>query len=81
MKISGFMAASLLLLGLSITGLETKAQNLAQRPEKSTTSLQVLETPELSLEHAHLVLEKATAKAIELGDENGYRFSRRRGKS
>ena len=67
MKISGFMAASLLLLGLSITGLETKAQNLAQRPEKSTTSLQVLETPDLSLEQAHLVLEKAKAKAIELG--------------
>ncbi len=55
------------LLQNSITGLGTKAQNLAQRPEESTTSLTVLETPELSLEQAHLVLEKAKAKAIELG--------------
>ena len=67
MKIRGFMVASVLILGLSvITGVGTKAQNLAQNPSDSETS-QAIDTQNISLEQANLVLEKAEAKAIELG--------------
>ena len=68
MKIRGFMAASVLILGFSvITGLGTKAQNIAQNPSDSQTSPKAIDTQNISLEQANLVLEKAEAKAIELG--------------
>ena len=67
MKIHRLMAASVLTLGLSfITGLDIKAQHVAQRLERGTTSLKAINNPNISLEQANLVLEKAKAKAIEL---------------
>ncbi len=68
MKIRGFMAASILILGFSLlTGLETKAQILSQDLKETATRLKALNTPDISLEQANLVLEKAKAKAIALG--------------
>lgn len=67
MEIRRFMAASVLILGLSfITGLGTKAQNIAQRQEGITTSLKTIDKQDISLEQANIVINKARAKAIAL---------------
>lgn len=67
MKIRGFTAATVLILGLSLlTGLGTKAQNLSQQPNERETRLKALNSQDISLEQATLVLEKAQAKALEL---------------
>ena len=62
------MPATVLILSFCLlTGLGTKAQNLSQNSKYRTTRLKTLNTPDISLEQANLVLEKAQAKARALG--------------
>ena len=69
MKKRGFIAASILLLGLGVmTGLRTKAQtNITQTIEQRETGLTAIATQNISLEQANLALETAKTKALEIG--------------